>query len=63
MKTLRLGLKSYSTFESSLRSDYMCLEVEFISIPNALEKEAKKQKKGIWSGEFEEPYLFRKKNK
>ena len=27
------------------------------------EEEAKKQKKGIWSGEFEEPYLFRKKNK
>ena len=27
------------------------------------EEEAKKQKIGIWSGEFEEPYLFRKKNK
>ena len=27
------------------------------------EKVAKQQKKGIWSGEFEEPYLFRKKNK
>ena len=27
------------------------------------EEEAKQQKKGVWSGEFEEPYLFRKKNK
>ncbi len=27
------------------------------------EEVAKQQKKGIWSGEFEEPYLFRKKNK
>ena len=27
------------------------------------EKQAKYEKKGIWSGEFEEPYLFRKKNK
>ena len=27
------------------------------------EEEAKKQKIGIWSGEFEEPYLFRKKTK
>jgi len=27
------------------------------------EEEAKQQKIGIWSGEFEEPYLFRKKNK
>ena len=27
------------------------------------EEEAKQQKKGIWSGEFEEPYLFRKKTK
>ena len=34
--------KSYSTFESSLRSDYMCLELEFISIPNDLEKEINK---------------------
>ena len=27
------------------------------------EEEAKQKKIGIWSGEFEEPYLFRKKNK
>tara|TARA_B100001057_G_scaffold328291_1_gene328618 strand:+ start:982 stop:1461 length:480 start_codon:yes stop_codon:yes gene_type:complete len=27
------------------------------------EEQAKKEKKGIWIGEFEEPYLFRKKNK
>ena len=27
------------------------------------EEVAKQQKKGVWSGEFEEPYLFRKKNK
>ena len=27
------------------------------------EEVAKQQKIGIWSGEFEEPYLFRKKNK
>ena len=27
------------------------------------EEKAKQQKIGIWSGEFEEPYLFRKKNK
>ena len=27
------------------------------------EEVAKQQKKGIWIGEFEEPYLFRKKNK
>ena len=27
------------------------------------EKEAKRQKIGIWSGDFEEPYEFRKKNK
>ena len=27
------------------------------------EEQAKNEKKGIWSGEFEEPYLFRKKNK
>ena len=26
------------------------------------EEEAKLNKVGIWSGEFEEPYLFRKKN-
>ena len=27
------------------------------------EEEAKRDKKGIWIGDFEEPYLFRKKNK
>ena len=27
------------------------------------EEMAKQQKKGLWSGKFEEPYLFRKKNK
>ena len=27
------------------------------------EEEAKQEKKGIWIGDFEEPYLFRKKNK
>ena len=27
------------------------------------EEEAKQDKKGIWIGDFEEPYLFRKKNK
>ena len=27
------------------------------------EEEAKQQKRGIWIGDFEEPYLFRKKNK
>ena len=27
------------------------------------EEEAKREKKGIWIGDFEEPYLFRKKNK
>ena len=27
------------------------------------EEEAKRYKKGIWIGDFEEPYLFRKKNK
>ena len=27
------------------------------------EEEAKIKKIGIWSGEFEEPYLFRKRNK
>ena len=27
------------------------------------EEEAKRKKIGIWSGNFEEPYLFRKKNK
>ena len=27
------------------------------------EEEAKQEKKGIWIGNFEEPYLFRKKNK
>ena len=27
------------------------------------EQEAKQNKLGIWIGEFEEPYLFRKKNK
>ena len=27
------------------------------------EEEAKQKKRGIWIGDFEEPYLFRKKNK
>ena len=27
------------------------------------EEEAKRDKKGIWIGDFEDPYLFRKKNK
>ena len=27
------------------------------------EEVAKQQKRGVWSGKFEEPYLFRKKNK
>ena len=27
------------------------------------EEEAKRDKIGIWIGDFEEPYLFRKKNK
>ena len=34
--------KSYSKFESSLKSDYVCLELEFISIPIDLEKKINK---------------------